>query len=52
MQTVLIAFRKKEIWLLFLKNDILKLNALQSLDTIAMRTFYPSDDFVPISFKI
>ena len=52
MQTVLIAFRTKEIWLLFFKYDILKLNTLQSLDTTAMRTFYPSDDFVPISFKI
>ena len=42
--TVLIAFRKKK--------DMVKLNSLKSLGTIAIRTLYKSDDFVHIFFKI
>ena len=45
IKTVLIAFREKT-------NDIVKLNTLQGLDTIAMRTLYPPDDFILISYNI
>ena len=45
IKTVLIVFRKNA-------KDIVKLNTLQGLDTIAMRTLYPSDGFVLISYDI
>ena len=45
MKPVLIPFRKKA-------KDIAKLNTLQGLVTIAMRTLYPFDDFVLISYNI